>query len=224
MQITYLSLALYFLFIYAGFDGAFAGTNFKYIRSGDLEGHTCPADQTIFEDKGSVAQCLSMCSEISTCFGVFRQPQNSHCLGCKDRFLTSDKAPLLNGTQYYRRQTYRFVEEGKTWYEAKNYCEKLGGRLADIQTIEEEKFIEGNVISDDKEIWLGATDEENEGTFLWQDGTKVSDAYDNWGPNQPNGVNFGAVAHCMQFWFEGGKWTWNDAACSKYIPSVCEFY
>ncbi|XP_053386669.1 C-type lectin lectoxin-Lio3-like [Mercenaria mercenaria] len=90
---------------------------------------------------------------------------------------------------------YRLVLEKMNWDAAKEHCQDLGGRLADIKSQEEEEFVERFVSGVNNQLWLGATDRESEGTFLWQDGTSISDAYVKWGKNQPD--NFKDMEYSM---------------------------
>lgn len=61
------------------------------------------------------------------------------------------------------------------------------------------------------DFWVGATDQEQEGTWRWvQDNTLVT--YANWNHNEPN--NGSGDEHCaMMLWVF--NWSWNDARC-KY--------
>ena len=67
-------------------------------------------------------------------------------------------------------------------------------------------------------IWLGGTDESNEGRWKWfTTGQNVTaDSY-FWGSGQPN--NYGGTEHCLEN--RDGKW--NDAICDESRISACEF-
>ncbi|XP_053386639.1 pulmonary surfactant-associated protein D-like [Mercenaria mercenaria] len=70
-------------------------------------------------------------------------------------------------------------------------------------------------------FWLGATDVESEGTFVWRDGTNVSDFYVNWGPSQPNNAN--GIEHCLKTVKTDDEWKWRDGKCQRKLFSLCEF-
>ena len=75
----------------------------KFIKDSDLDGYNCPDDHLFhIEGKKSMSQCLAICADSTTCFGVFRHQES--CVGCKDKYLTNLAAPLLHGTTFYRRQ------------------------------------------------------------------------------------------------------------------------
>ena len=65
-------------------------------------------------------------------------------------------------------------------------------------------------------LWLGYTDADSEGTWLWVDGTSA--AFTNWYSGEPNdsggedcaATNFGAYGY------------WNDYPCTYSLPFVCE--
>lgn len=99
-----------------------------------------------------------------------------------------------------------------TWLEAKEYCESLGGHLATITSAEEQAVLElfaGN-------YWLGATDEENEGDWLWITGEDWG--YENWLDGEPNDLN---GEHYLVIWPN----TWNDLCMDSAEQSgfICEW-
>ncbi len=66
--------------------------------------------------------------------------------------------------------------------------------------------------------WLGATDNEIEGTFVWEhSGQPMSWTY--WDKWQPDNVAGGQ--NCLSFWSTD---KWNDAECnlSDFTYSMCE--
>ena len=82
-----------------------------------------------------------------------------------------------NGHTYYRSNS------SATWSNAKQLCENAGGYLAVVTSEGENDFIKDNLgLSAD--IWLGASDEANEGTWVWVNGETFS--YANWSSGNPN--------------------------------------
>ncbi len=132
----------------------------------------------------------------------------------------------FNGTDYV------IVKEMQNWSEAATWATDNDGYLAEINSVEEQTAIWNEVIAnvpvdyttvgtggDIAYVWIGATDQETEGTWLWDgnndntgenfwngqgaaganDGSAVNGAYINWGgtstgtPNEPD--NFFMAQH-----------------------------
>ncbi len=90
-----------------------------------------------------------------------------------DTYDIPDEAVSYNG--HY----YMIYEDSVTWTEAETLCEEMGGHLATITSDEENSFIENFISSGTKYFyWLGATDEVDEGVWLWVTGETWD--YSNW--------------------------------------------
>ncbi|XP_053403203.1 ladderlectin-like [Mercenaria mercenaria] len=131
----------------------------------------------------------------------------------------------LSGTRICSEfSCYLLVETVQSWDAAKDHCESLGGFLADIKSQEEQEFLDKTLLSKSSiasdNVWIGGTDCEEEGVFVWLDGTSVASGYVNWIPGDPNnGLN---AEHCMEtFRYHNNKW--NDKKCSEQRASICEF-
>lgn len=107
-------------------------------------------------------------------------------------------------------------------FHADRVCQSFGAnwRLADVNSTFENTLIAGQITATS---WIGATDEENgavagneEGTFLWRDGSAL--AFTSWNGGEPN--NAGNGEDCATTTNGGG--IWNDLACSTAQPFVCE--
>ena len=115
------------------------------------------------------------------------------------------------------------------WGEAKGYCELFGGRLATVESAEENHAVLLALRNDDfldgEFAWLGGSDLEVEGTWKWTDGRSFSQggnalghAYTNWNYGEPNDYQGGE--DCLQIRLENGKW--NDNSCDRaLLGSVC---
>lgn len=60
-----------------------------------------------------------------------------------------------------------FVDSEMGWHDAKLFCENLGGHLATATSKEENVFIYSLVSDYSFSFWLGATDEDDEGAWMW---------------------------------------------------------
>ncbi len=117
---------------------------------------------------------------------------------------------------------YRFYPEQIAWKEAKAKCEELGGRLAIITGAAQNDFLTKLVLDAGKrESWLGATDEVEEGKWVWVDGTRMD--YKNWESTQPN--NKGGVEHYLVLWaVQQGVWVDQPNVSTQHQPGyLCEW-
>ncbi|XP_054635975.1 CD209 antigen-like [Dunckerocampus dactyliophorus] len=106
----------------------------------------------------------------------------------------------------------------KTWYLSRSYCQGNGADLVIINSQEEMEFVNG-LFSNNKEVWIGLTDQGVEGQWKWVDGTSLTTAY--WADSQPNSYN--GDQDCVEFWHRSsGKAEWNDEKCSSQRYWVCE--
>ena len=123
--------------------------------------------------------------------------------------------------QVFGSHSYSFYNEPVTWYDAKTLCENLGGHLVAIESAEENAFLY-SLIGADTNAWIGATDRDSEGAFLWITGDALS--YSNWVTGQPDnwqGVNEGSENYVQISGGHGGQW--NDNQSCQPLPFLCEF-
>lgn len=73
-----------------------------------------------------------------------------------------------------------------TWSEAEAQAVSLGGHLVTINDANENGWVTSTVTSTN-EVWIGLTDQANEGTFAWASGEPVT--YTNWNGGEPNNDN-----------------------------------
>jgi VCBS repeat-containing protein len=83
------------------------------------------------------------------------------------------------------------------------------GHLVTITSAAEEAFVAANVLNlqpAHSRVYIGLTDREDEGAFLWITGEPVT--YVNWQPGEPN--NAGEEDFGEMIFFDGVQWLWND--------------
>lgn len=118
---------------------------------------------------------------------------------------------------------YKFYPTLAGWQQAADICEKLGGQLLTIETPAENNAVAQFLLSrggnaENVSVWLGASDQEQEGTFRWLDGTPLtSPAYSNWGAGQPDNFRGNEDWVTMTVTLQNGavSTSWNDAASSE---------
>ena len=121
----------------------------------------------------------------------------------------------FNGHRY---ALYDEVEE-LSWPAAKKFCEGQGGYLAVVGDLAEAEFLAS--FAADRYMYLGATDEVEEGSWLWVDGSAMEFTY--WMDGQPNG--YGGTENYLAT-YDGGKWVDVDASGDGFwMPTgfICEW-
>ncbi|XP_034531326.1 uncharacterized protein LOC117806483 [Notolabrus celidotus] len=114
----------------------------------------------------------------------------------------------------------------KSWQEARDFCRKYGSDLAVINSREEHLAVSGliknyhessgNIYHDG--FWIGLTDVDEEGTWKWLDGTRLTDSY--WNTGEPN--NQGNEDCAATYPRDNPFFAWNDAPCNFKLKWVCE--
>ena len=114
---------------------------------------------------------------------------------------------------------YQLFANRMGYYEAKAFCESLGGYLTTITSAEENSFVYS--LTAGHQIWLGGSDRVTENLFRWETGEDFS--YSNWHSGEPNNgtVTSGDGQDYIQMW-DGG--TWDDMYCGGETRSfICEW-
>ncbi|MGN0542908.1 MAG: leucine-rich repeat protein [Acutalibacteraceae bacterium] len=134
---------------------------------------------------------------------------NMYCIDNFIDYFYSNIASLfpMYYSSVYNGHTYGRFETSCTWQEAKLVCEMLGGHLATVTSAEEMTVIQSLLSEGTPDsYWLGATDEETEGTWKWITGEDFN--YSLWGYGQPD--NCGDVEDYLETWGRGSSWNDND--------------
>lgn len=125
---------------------------------------------------------------------------------------------IPDDAQNFQGHHYKVFDLSMTWKEAKAYCESLGGHLATITSLEEQNFITSIYGTTTKtQLWLGGTDEFQEGNWQWITGEDF--VYQNW--HSSNQDNFRGNEHYLTIFTENTPHPslWNDFANVGYISS-----
>lgn len=105
----------------------------------------------------------------------------------------------------YGNKVYRFYTAGIPYALAERYCKELGGNLVKIESEEKNNVIAQKVKELNKTFYIGASDEREEGKFVWRDGSAVT--YTNWSKNEPNNAADCGGENYVQMYANG---KWND--------------
>lgn len=119
--------------------------------------------------------------------------------------------------------SYTTSEDGKytvhpakmTKDEAQAACSDMNSNLVSINSQEEMELINGLIKDCPKHHWIGFSDEVEEGTWVWDDGSSAD--FTNWNNNEPNnrgGENCVAIKANQR---------WNDIRCNQREAFICEY-
>lgn len=103
--------------------------------------------------------------------------------------------------------SYYLFDRSGDWEDAVSYCESLGGHLAIIESQAENDALYAYMLEQGYEsAYIGLTDREEEGTWVWLDGKTA--LYLNWHSGEPNGEN--SNEDYAMFYYKYDDGTWND--------------
>lgn len=114
------------------------------------------------------------------------------------------------GNSYYKLSTTT-----TTWKRAVEECKNFGAYLVVVDSLEENQYLakmNGHVT-----FWLGGSDLETEGTWIWQH-TKKPLSFKHWHTGEPNGWR---AENCLQI-KKSDQGEWNDGSCEQKNHYVCE--
>ena len=116
--------------------------------------------------------------------------------------------------------SYQRIDTIMAWTQAKTHCDNLGGYLATITSAQEQTFVDNSIIGSDP-MWLGGTDEKDEGTWEWITGENFTFA--NWHKGDPN--NAGPLGEdFISTWPGAGTWVDAPNGHSSFLPVLaCEW-
>lgn len=143
----------------------------------------------------------------------------SACLGLVSPEVTmvcGDCPPLWFS---FRNRCYRYVSTPMTWADAELHCVSQKANLVSIHSQAENNFVQSliQIFNHQQGLtWIGLSDAQKEGGWMWSDGCPVNFLY--WARGQPD--NAGGNENCGETnW--GTERKWNERGCSAVHPFVC---
>jgi len=109
---------------------------------------------------------------------------------------------------------YRVSLVVATWQVAQADCVAWQGSLVQVETPEEDTFLDGIVTAS---IWIGGSDTVFDNIFTWVDGSPIT--FGNWGLNQPDRF---PGPDCVEKRGIGFGRQWFDQPCNNERAYVCE--
>uniref|UniRef100_UPI003AAC87E2 ladderlectin-like n=1 Tax=Centroberyx gerrardi TaxID=166262 RepID=UPI003AAC87E2 len=139
----------------------------------------------------------------------------------------SDPSCALGWSPYGSR-CFIFNNNPVNWVQAEQHCLTLGANLASVHSLEEYEFIQEMVKGSSgglPETWIGGSDNAQDRTWFWSDGSNFD--YQHWNSGEPN--NFGGRQPCIEMNYGGrGRkagtiglvknrtWFWSDGSNFDY--------
>ncbi|XP_073319522.1 lactose-binding lectin l-2-like [Pagrus major] len=120
----------------------------------------------------------------------------------------------------FNGRCYKYVAAHLTWADAELYCVSEGANLVSIHSLEEHNFVNSLIKNFDHTegfTWIGLSDTQKEGGWMWSDGCAVEFVF--WNAGEPNNAH-GGSEHCVHNNYDKDL-KWNDFSCSASYPSVC---
>ncbi|XP_029366771.1 CD209 antigen-like protein E [Echeneis naucrates] len=112
---------------------------------------------------------------------------------------------------------YYISSQRRSWHDSRQDCLQRGADLVIINNRQEQNFLIGFSMV----AWIGMTDREMEGTWIWVDGTPVNrDGSLLWAPGQPDGAFGGEDCGDLRSMIEFIGL--NDFNCSARNQWICE--
>jgi len=142
----------------------------------------------------------------------------AHCDGTDD-----GTCPCASATNGGTR--YLFCLDVTTWEQARDKCRDYGSELLRVDDAAEQAFVWGaatDAVGPD-DWWIGLTDAQTEGTFVWSDGHAMG-SFASWAPDQPDqgGAEMTMEEDCVEMIAEQDG-NWNDLDCGiDYLDFICE--
>ncbi len=119
----------------------------------------------------------------------------------------------------YDAHTYFFVTSAASWPDAQAACASWGYHLVDLRDAAEQTWVwaTAEALDDAHRWWQGQSDQDTEGTFVWDGGSPST--FTDWRAGEPN--DFGGDEDCAAF-ADDGAGQWVDRPCEELVPYVCE--
>ena len=112
--------------------------------------------------------------------------------------------------------TYWICPTPRDYEGAQAHCAAQGARMVKIDSREENDAVYAAAQAvREQDYWLGMDDRDEEGTFLWADGSPVE--FERWHAGEPN--DWGEGEDCAAFWSDDH---WNDYYCDRELGVICE--
>ena len=185
------------------------------------------ADGTIYDsNNANWASGQGKSSEDCVAMRLSESNNEWHDYDCEktfEHFLCNRDKTIFEYKDYIGINTHNndILSLSYTWDEAETYCQThYGTNLASIHSAWQELDI-GDIVDEIDgypSSWIGLNDIDNEGTFVYSDGSDYD--YSDWYWGQPN--NYDGNQNCVDASVAPGFVGWSDTYCdTKYTSFIC---
>ncbi|KAH0628973.1 hypothetical protein JD844_010654 [Phrynosoma platyrhinos] len=123
--------------------------------------------------------------------------------------------PNAREWEYSKGKCYYFSLQKTSWMDAKVQCEEKHSRLAIVESMGEQNFLQTRTRHE--RYWIGLSDRDVEGHWTWLDGRDSDSGFTYWARGEPNNDDRGE--DCAHLWGDG---KWNDVYCTYPCYYICE--
>ncbi|XP_071776222.1 lactose-binding lectin l-2-like [Centroberyx gerrardi] len=119
----------------------------------------------------------------------------------------------------FNGRCYKYIATRMTWADAELYCVSQRANLVSFHSADDCSFVKSLIKNFDPaegRTWIGLSDTQKEGAWMWSDGSEVN--FGLWNPDQPD--NASGVEHCVHTNYDADS-RWNDWLCHETLPFVC---
>ena len=125
--------------------------------------------------------------------------------------------PIGENWESFEDQCYYWSKGEKTWYEAEDFCKRIGGHLASVPNEGIHSYLKEYTEGGTSGKWVGGISEPNNDTWVWTDCTSW-DYNAGWGMNVPNDPQ---TERCLFHFYSKTLQSWNDDPCTNKRQFVC---
>merc|ERR1719312_2037232 len=176
----------------------------------------CSANSGCADNLGKCIKSGKTCAgTVDTTAGLCTASGGASCKCCLLPCPTRCTGTCPTGYTLVDNQCLSFNLNSMTAAAAQLACQNAGGRLAKaVDHAALSTYLNANYAG--QNFWLGASDVDTEGNWLWFSGGAVDNSI--WYPGEPNNAN--GNEDCMVWW--GGVTGYIDEPCTETFNYICE--
>lgn len=134
---------------------------------------------------------------------------------CVDK--CTDDWQYISGTS---SKCCQYFDKPKSWSDASESCQSIGGELATINTRQENEFL-GDMLQTAAGGWIGLNDRNDENTYIWNFKSSKRPSFYTWGAGEPSNYNRACnIENCVAMKMSNSDWL--DIVCESFNSYVCE--